>query len=57
MVYFTFQKSRINSDIHIIKDIKVRLLFFSIDELNKIIKAYKNPLPINFNKNIVYKIS
>jgi len=32
------------------------MAFFSLNELGRIIKAQKNPLPIGHNKNVVYKL-
>jgi len=37
--------------------IKAKLAFFSVNKLGRIIRAQKDSLPIDFNKNIVYKLN
>ena len=41
----------------VVKDHNVNLSFFSLNKLNKFIKAQKDVLPTQSNKNVVYKIS
>jgi len=42
---------------NIVKIIKSRLAFFSVNKLGKIIRAHKGPLQLDSNKNVVYKLS
>jgi len=37
--------------------IKAKLVFFSVNKLGRVIRAQKDSLPIDFNKNIVYKLN
>ncbi|XP_071653431.1 uncharacterized protein [Temnothorax longispinosus] len=41
----------------VVRDLNVRLSFFSLNKLKKFIKVQKDVLPAQSNKNVVYKIS
>jgi len=39
---------------NIIKDLNIKLAFYSLNKMNKFIKVYKDVLPIESKKNVMY---
>jgi len=42
---------------NIVNMLKAKLAFFSLHKLERIIKYQKDPLPLEFTKNVVYKLN
>jgi len=52
----SFIQSVSNKFKHVVKNLNIRLSFFSINKLDYIIKIQKDILPIKSHKNVIYKL-